>query len=376
MRLLEGRGLLDRAVEGLPDDEAVRALSRAGLGLTRPELAVLLAYAKIALNQSLLDSTVPDDPGFAGDLARYFPKPVRERFPEAIEAHRLRRALVATILANDTVNRTGPATIALIAEASGATLAQAARAAAIAIGAFRLDALFDRINALDGKVASAVQTSMHRDVAALIERQTHWLIAHVAPDAPVDETAARFRNGIDALKGTFAGLVSPVEREPVEARIAELEAAGVPGDLADEAGALGLLEATPDIVLLAGETSAPLDAVAGAYFAAGSSLGIDRLRQASAAIRPQGHWETLALARASDDLYAIQRKAAARAIAGLHNWAGAGRAEGAGAVKSWVALQGEAVNRPLKLIAELTRDGAFSAAKLGLCAGQLRDAVG
>src|SRR6185436_18969542 len=94
MQALEAKGSLDRAVETLPDDAAIRAMRQAGQGLTRPEMAVLLAYAKIDLNQALLDSEVPDDPAFVDDLAHYFPHQVRERFADDIAHHRLRRELV------------------------------------------------------------------------------------------------------------------------------------------------------------------------------------------------------------------------------------------------------------------------------------------
>ena len=56
MRALEARGLLDRPLEALPSDEELLERARAGRGLNRPELAVLLSYAKIALSQDLLAS--------------------------------------------------------------------------------------------------------------------------------------------------------------------------------------------------------------------------------------------------------------------------------------------------------------------------------
>jgi glutamate dehydrogenase len=278
---------------------------------------VLLAYAKIDLNEALLVSPLPDDPAFADDLRSYFPPPVRERFAAEIAGHRLRRELVATLLCNDIVNRAGPAFVQGIAEATGAGIAAVARAAVIATGAFRLAELYDRINALDGKVTAAVQIAMHRTAIELLRRQTQWMLRNVDAGAAIDRTVAQYRDGIDALKGTFSGLVSPLEREAVTARIHELAAAGVPADLADEVGALPLFATVADMVSLARESAIPLDAVAGAYFAAGAALGIDRLREQAARVKPQGHWDALSLTRIEDDLFAVQRMVAAKALKGV-----------------------------------------------------------
>jgi len=372
IRSLEARGKLDRPVEFLPDDVAIMALRSAGQGLTRPELAVLLAYAKIDLNQALLDSAVPEDPAFADDLAGYFPPQVRTRFADDIKNHRLRRELVATLLCNDIVNRAGADFAQGIAEASGAELSAVARAAAMASGAFRLADLYDRINALDGKVPAATQIDMHRETTALLRRETIWMLRNVAPDAAIDQTVAQYRAGIDALKGTFSGLVSPLERDAVAARIAELTEAGVPHDLADEAGALPLFATVADMVSLAGETGIPLDAVAGAYFAAGAALGIDRLREQAARVTPSGHWDALSLTRIEDDLFAVQRLVAAKALKGM-DAQDAKREQGAAAVATWAESAKAGIARAQSLIAELERDGAFTPAKLALGAAQLRD---
>ena len=70
---LEADGLLNRRIELLPTTEDMTERARAGAGMTSPELAVLLAYAKRDLRSYVLDSDLPDDPVFDPKLARYFP---------------------------------------------------------------------------------------------------------------------------------------------------------------------------------------------------------------------------------------------------------------------------------------------------------------
>ncbi|RMD62083.1 MAG: NAD-glutamate dehydrogenase, partial [Alphaproteobacteria bacterium] len=107
MRVLEKSGRLDRAIEFLPDDETIAERQAMGIGLTRPELAVLLAYAKITLYDELLSSDLPDDPDTEHELLSYFPTPLQERFADWIAQHRLRREIIATVMTNDIVNRVG-----------------------------------------------------------------------------------------------------------------------------------------------------------------------------------------------------------------------------------------------------------------------------
>jgi glutamate dehydrogenase len=76
MRSLELAGLLDRALEFLPNAEEIEERRRAAQGLTRPELAMVLSYAKIALNQELVHSDVPEDAYLGRELDRYFPDAV------------------------------------------------------------------------------------------------------------------------------------------------------------------------------------------------------------------------------------------------------------------------------------------------------------
>src|SRR3954463_12848636 len=119
MQTLEREGRLNRAVEFLPDDAALSERALRGEALTRPELAVLLAYAKLDLHDQILDSRVPDDPYFARELDRYFPAEMRARFPEAIAGHRLRRDIIATQLANAIINRGGPTIVSRLAHPTG-----------------------------------------------------------------------------------------------------------------------------------------------------------------------------------------------------------------------------------------------------------------
>src|SRR5439155_7926089 len=174
MRALERAGKLDRAIEYLPDDEALAERHAAHLGLTRPEIAVPLAYRKIALYQDLLASDLPDDPLLVQDLLLYFPHEMRKRFPAPIGRHRLRREIIATYVTNNMLNRLRPTFVGQATEETGKPASDVARAFTIIRDSFELRTIWSDIEALDNKIAATLQVDMMISVGRLLERATRW----------------------------------------------------------------------------------------------------------------------------------------------------------------------------------------------------------
>jgi glutamate dehydrogenase len=372
IRDLERRGRLDRVVEFLPDEEELQRRAVAGRGLTRPELAVLLAYAKLDLDAQIVASDLPDQSFFASELAGYFPATAVARLPDELIHHRLRREIVATVLSNRIVNLAGPVFVHRLEEVSSAPAARIARAFVLAEGAFGLSALKARIDALDGKVPAAVQTGAYDEILELLRRLGLWFLINVPARADLGDTIARYRAGVDALRGTFSTLVSPYEAQATETRIAELEKTGAPFALAEDVAVLPLLGGAPEIVLLAETRALSVDVVAGAYFAVGAAAGLDRLRGLAARISGREHWDRLAVRRVVDDLFASQRALAAEALAGHSARASATRADGTEAVRRWETAHSDALSRTRSFLAELERSGDLSIAKLTLANSQIR----
>jgi glutamate dehydrogenase len=218
---------------------------------------------------------------------------------------------------------------------------------------------------------------MHRDVAELLQRETIWMLRNIPATQPLSEVVPLYREGIDSLRGTFSTLVSPVEKQLVESRIGELTTAMVPLDVAEDVGVAPVITAVTDIVRIASETNLPVDAVAGAFFAAGQAAGIDRLRAAAGRIALPAHWDRLALQRINDDLFSCQRALASKALVHLDRSAGfLKRKDGAEAVNRWAATSQGPLDQAHALIGDLERTGPFNIAKLTLAVGQLRDLAG
>ncbi len=208
IRELESRGKLDRAVEFLPGDAEIATLAHDGKGLTRPELAVLLAYAKLDLDADILASALPDDPALTPSLAAYFPPQAATQFAAELPQHRLKREIISTGLANRIVNLAGPVFAARMKEMSGASGAEVARAFVVAEGAFGLDALKQRIDALDGKIPAAAQTRLYTEIAELLRRLGLWFLGHVGAKDDLAAAIALFRGGVEALRAQHRDFIS------------------------------------------------------------------------------------------------------------------------------------------------------------------------
>ncbi len=374
MRAMEASGQLDRAVEQLPDDEGLRTRARENRGLTRPELAVLLAYAKLELNDAVLDSALPDDPYLHRLLVSYFPHLAADTFKGELDTHRLKREIVTTQLVNRMINVAGPLFTHRMRELTSAPLATIARGYVVAEGAFGLESIKARIDALDLKVPAATQVSMQSDVAEFLRRLGVWFIAHLPPDADLAAAVKTYGEGVASLKGRFHQVISPYEFQVTEARVKELQAAGVPLDVAEDVAVMPLQAGEPEIVLLAQTENVSIEAAAGAYFAAGAQIGLDTLRGSANRIAGTDHWDRLALRRILDDLFTAQRSMAADALTKARDMISdeAGFARGAAAVRLWTKNRTADVERTRAFLAELERGGQPSVAKLSLANSQIQ----
>jgi glutamate dehydrogenase len=201
MRNLERDGRLNREVEYLPDDEALEARLAEGEGLTRPELSVLFSYAKMELYEKLLESDLANSKGLLPDLVKYFPRPLRRDHKPAILQHRLRREIIATVTANSIVNHLGITFVHDVMAETGASIEAIARCYAAARDLFGMRDLWNEIEALDNKVATAVQTGMVLATAEFLRRMILWFLYNVEQPLKIDTTVTAFGAGVAVLAG-------------------------------------------------------------------------------------------------------------------------------------------------------------------------------
>jgi len=369
IRELERAGKLDRALEALPDDEEIAARQERGRGLTRPELAVLLAYSKIFLFEQILASDLPDDPLLVDDLPLYFPRPVAEHFADGIRQHRLRREIAATYATNSFINRLGPTFMMRVEAATGCPPGEIARAYTVARDAFDLRGIWRGIEALDNRVPARVQTEMILEAKALVERATLWLLrrgAHLATGA-----VELYRPAISELAASIDTLLPRADLDTFRKRQKRLDKEGVPEELSRSVAALDVLAAALDIATIAREQGRPVADVGRVYFLLGARFSLDWLRHAARELPAETPWQREAAAKLTEELLARQSALAAQVLATTEEGVG-----GKAAIDAWVASRPRLVERTRELLADVRGAGTPDLAMLSVASHQLGQLMG
>jgi glutamate dehydrogenase len=335
VRALERSGDLNRAIEFLPSEDEFIERRKRGEGLTRPELAVILAYSKIWLSEALLESDISRDPYLSRELERYFPAELRRRFPREIGEHRLRREIIVTAVTNSLVNRMGPVFAWRAQADTDASAVQVARAYTIARETFSMRDTWGAIEALDNRVAASVQYAALHESGRLLRHASYWLLAHRRDGLHVDRAVAEFRPGADALAAAADRVVTGAQHERVTAARDAHAAAGLPPAVALRLASFEVLEATFDLVELAARFRLPVETTAQAYFEAGSALGLDWIREQAAALAVDGPWQAAARTALRDGAARLHRRLVERFLAARRRGTLAAR------IEAWTATLGE-----------------------------------
>ncbi|MER0236567.1 NAD-glutamate dehydrogenase [Fulvimarina sp. MAC8] len=368
MAALEETGDLDRAVEVLPPDGAIADLKATGGGLTRPEIAVLLAYSKLTLFDQLVDSDLPDDPYLEDRLHDYFPSPMRRDYARDIEGHRLKREIVATILSNELANRCGPTFLTVVREATGASPSRIVRGFVAARDGLDAASLYDRIDELDTKIDGQLQNDLYEAVAAFLRRSTRWFVRNESFSDGLTGVVVECRNALEQLKPKLLDLASDASRAETKARAEKWVSDGVPQDLAEDLALLPLVALVPDIAAVSRETAKQPEAVMATYFGMTERFEIGRLESAIFGIEAADYYEILALDRSGSQIAEARRKLTETALKSY------GDADDP--VAAWSEDQGDHTKRISNQIRTLTGSGEASVPRLTVAAGLLADLAG
>ncbi|AID33161.2 glutamate dehydrogenase [Mesorhizobium sp. USDA 4775] len=368
MSALEARGLLDRAVETLPSPAALAEREARGEPLTRAELGVLLAYAKIVLFSDIVASDVPDDAHFDRDLMGYFPDRMAKKYAAEIHGHRLRREIIARVVANDLVNRGGPSFVNRLQEATGRTAADVVRTFAVVRDGFALPALYSEIDALDSQIDGQVQLDLYQMVSRLIYVTSGWYLKNDAGTAPLGQRIAELQDARKALEPKLVSLLPAFSRERIEEKRHGLFKAGAPEKLAEQLALSEVAELIPDIALTARTAGADIVAAARAFFAVSDAFRIPRVEDAARSITPSDYYDQLALSRATDTIGAARRGIAVAALTG--------HAKAADPVAAWLEAGGDRVARIRERLQALTEGGEITVSRLSVASGLMSDLTG
>lgn len=296
---------LDRKLDGLPSDSELTARQREGKGLTRPELSLLQAYAKIQFTRSLLATDIPDHEDMQDWLVQYFPVPLQKPYRPEILRHRLRREIVATNLSFQMINRMGLTFVDNMVDKTGASSDDVARAWIIVVNAFGLPELWREIEALDGKVPGMVQLMALREIARTAERETLWFLTRLGRKPDIKRDSA-FKDGIAEYSKHIEDVMTPRRREMIDRRMAELMADGLPKDMARRIATIPMLGAACDIIRIGKECKTGIVPTALTYFEVGEYFRISPMRAMARTLKSDDRWATEVIGNVVDRLYDVQ----------------------------------------------------------------------
>ncbi|QJQ07013.1 NAD-glutamate dehydrogenase [Undibacterium piscinae] len=346
MQSLESQGRLNRAIEFLPNDEEIARRKSRKQGLTAPEGAVVLAYAKMSVFDELLASNLPDDPYFSGALKAYFPKVLSERFGPAIAAHPLKREIIATFISNTVVNRTGATFVNFIASEAGATAADVIRSFTLAREIFDLEPLWDQIDALDYRVDAKLQLDLLTRLTAIAQRASRWMLRVGAQSTDLPTLIQHYQPAAREMRAHLQEWLPEAAYDNWQQAAEILVNAGVEAMLAQHLTALEFIFPALDLVDLAQSCNIDLEQAARAYFGVDAELGLTGWRNQINRLPTDTLWQTQARGSARDDVYSI----ASQITKGLLS-----RNEEVG---TWREQHAPAIARLCKLLGSISTQGA------------------
>jgi len=305
MQRLERAGRLQRAIEFLPDDDEIARRRAMRLGLTAPEGAVVLAYAKMAVFDDLLASNLPDDPYFEITLRAYFPAALAAAYDQAIASHPLRREIIGTFVTNTVINRTGATFISFLATESGASTADVVRAYTLAREIFDLEPLWDQIDALDLQVQATLQLDLLCQLTSIAQRAARWILRLRAKGTDMPSLIARYRPAALEMRTLLNQWLPEHACQRWHHAALALQQSGVPESLAFDLTALEHVFPALDLVDLAAKAEVDLAHAVRAYHAVAGALTLDGWQALIKRLPTATLWQTQARSSARDDLNAI-----------------------------------------------------------------------
>jgi glutamate dehydrogenase len=364
MRSLEGSGLLNRELEFLPDDAEIAEREMAGEGLCRPELAVLLAYAKIDLFNELVASKVPDEPYFERELESYFPKTLLKNYPEEIASHRLRREIIATRLTNSIINRGGASMASRLKDITGLAADDVVLAFTAVQAVFGLEELFEKIDQLDNKLPGDVQLDLYLRVQDMVRAQTAWFMHHVSFAKGLTGVIDLYRSGIGEVSKVLKSVLNETQIGYLNSDKEELTGDGVPAELARALAELRFLANAPDMVMVAQNVKRPVAEIAKLHFDTTAYFRLGILKAAGEQLLVSDYYDRLAINSAigaiSDVLRSIVRDVV-RSSKGKK-----------GGFDAWLKANQKPAERTKRALSDILDSGEATLSRLMVAVGHLR----
>ncbi|MBL0848852.1 MAG: NAD-glutamate dehydrogenase [Candidatus Liberibacter ctenarytainae] len=315
MKVLEKEGSLNREVEHLPTTTSFEERCRDEIPLSRPEIGILLSYSKLKLSEKLLESSLIDDPWFSTLLLNYFPQRLSKLYPEDMMKHQLRRAIIATVLANEIINQGGSCFVVSLAKETGSTMENVVRAGFIAYSSYELESLWREVDKLDNQISGNLQNKIYEEIRLILVNITRLLIKNgTFLKGDIGSAIKRLMAAFHKLDNLLQDKIPPEWSERFSNRVMQFTQSGFPHDLACRIVRMQFLMVVPDLINISETCDTSLLIVLDMWSAISEGLGVDRLLSVANNVVVDDHYENLALSAGLDWMYSARREMIVKAI--------------------------------------------------------------
>ncbi|TXR53558.1 NAD-glutamate dehydrogenase [Reinekea thalattae] len=308
MNALENAGKLDRSLEFMPTNEQLSERKADGLGLTRPELAVLISYVKGDLKELLATEELANDPVISNAIETEFPQALVSQLGDHIDKHLLKKEIIATITANEMVNYLGINSYNRLQESTGASAVEIAKAFVASREIFGLTDIWQQIEALDYKVPAELQNNMMLKTSRMVRRATRWILRNYRTGIDIQEVVGQFKERLSCLEKELEGLLPDHAKETWLAKRDNYIEQGAPKALATKVASVNILYSSLGIIAVSQNLDMKVERAADAYFRIGEALGLELFTTALNAININSHWQAMAREAYRDDIEWQQRR--------------------------------------------------------------------
>lgn len=370
MTSLERRCLLNRSVEGLPSREDMRLLENQKLGLTRPEISVVMAYSKNVLFDDIIDTNVADDPFMEKILVEYFPLK-SQKFKKAMATHRLRREIIISRLVNKIVDVCGPLAVMRLQEQTQGSIAEIAKSFVVAYETLNIAQLRSAVEKLDNKVDARAQTELHQEIARVLLRVIAWQVRR-GEGGKIAERIERRKGLAKVVDNRWLKLLSPYDQRRAESRVKWFERAGIPKALAVDVALLRSRASGFDVLEMADKVKWDIPQAADLFYEIGGRLKIDRVRAALLSTSSSDHWERLAMRHLQEDFFKAQFRFAVDA-ASYHKKQKIKGFNAETLIDKWVKARMPHISAYEETVSNMSKKGGWTVSKFAIVNAQLSD---
>jgi len=362
IKSLEKSGVINRELEGLPDNATLNKMIKDKEGLSRPELAVLFAYSKMMLYKRILISKIPDDKSMEVLLFGYFPKALH-KYDVAIKKHKLRREIIATQLINIIVNRMGPLFIRSRTLKTGSSIEKVVKSFLIVANSFYARDTWKMIESLDNKIPANVQMKALYDASQVVKRAVTWFLRFGDDNPNILKEIKVFKSGVNILKKNIKNIIPKSVEKNLHATETKLINMGMPDNLAKEISILILLASANDIIMITRNLKSNIKEVASLYFQIGERFNLDWLRQEAIFMTPKNNWQARVISGIMDDLYSHQASITLKVLENIKTSAGGSKAK---SIEGQLAPYNNAIKQITEIISKIKNEPTIEIVMLTL----------